>query len=124
MAYLNGIQFEHPLINPPGRGELNFDNGYKAERLAGQHMPGDGWYWLAVNYYTVTQTKEYGSRIHWWLVECRGAEDEHRQLRRILHLAGSELRLDWYDFSQAHWVGPVAMPQPPEHLPTGGAQRL
>jgi len=124
MAYLNGIQFEHPLINPPGRGELNSLQRASTNRRQVCAARLNVLLCTHCQSYTVTQTKEFGARIHWWLVECRGAKDEHRQLRCILHLAGGELRLDWYDFSQAHWIGPVIMSQPPEQIPTSGAQRL
>lgn len=122
MAYLNGEWFENDLVNPPGKGEINFESGYKAERLAGQHIPPDGWYWLFLSNRTRQQTKD--SDGSWLMVECRGLIRGISKLRSIHYLRGTEMHLDWFDFTHAHWIGPIDMPAPPAHRPQTSANRL
>ena len=130
MAYLNDQPFENPvplkradiLAAGAGDGSLCAENGYLDDLLFARHCPPDGIYWLGLNGWTRRDTEKHGHHgVRWALVRVTTGIAPLRCLR---WLWGGDFAAEWYDFSQARWVGPVEMPAPPPEPPASWAQRL
>jgi len=122
MAYLNNVWFENDIQMHGKQGDICIETGYEKELLFARHCPPDGVYWLYVSHWTLKQMKEYNSVPRQWQLVRVGSEyGALRTLRWVF--SGRELNIDWFDFAQANWRGPVELPSAPNDDPTGFAFR-
>ena len=116
MAYLNGEWFEHDIPMHGKSGDICVETGYEKELLFAKHAPqASGVYWLYLDNYTADQRKRFGGGKPSWLLVSVGRGVG--PLRTLHYAFGGEGHLNWFDFSQASWQGPVQMPTPPEVTP-------
>lgn len=123
MAYLNGEWFENDIEMHGKRGDICVESGYEKELLFARHCPPDGVYWLCWSPWTVKQMAEYDQSPRKWSLVRVGTEGigALRTLRWVFD--GRENHIEWFDFEQANWRGPVEMPVQPSDLPPGFAFR-
>jgi hypothetical protein len=122
MAYLNNVWFENDILMHGKQGDLCIETGYEKELLFARHCPPDGDYWLFHSHWTLKQMEEYGSVPRkWHLVRVGSGVGALRTLRWVFE--GRESHIDWFDFEQANWRGPVALPATPDDDPAGFAFR-
>lgn len=120
MAYLNNKWFENEIKMHGGVSEICIETGYEKELLFARHAPPNGIYWLYRNYCNPQQTNDYGPNESWILVEVG---ENIGPLRTIYLLFGDRIEPSWYDFTQAHWRGPVGLPPEPIDKPSTAANR-
>lgn len=122
MAYLNNVWFENDIPMHGKQGDLCIETGYEKELLFARHCPPDGVYWLYCSHWTLKQMEEYKSvPRQWQLVQVGSEYGALRTLRWVF--LGRELNIDWFDFAQANWRGPVELPSAPNDDPAGFAFR-